>query len=245
MEAQTKQSSDITRWVLNRIQTERALNSRSGKSVITYRYGNKKNEPMASEQYDELEKLKDCGVIRIIKESFENLISLKTGKRIKVIEDAPIVMASRKTIFPCLAIMEIKEKKFFELLVKHNVIADKDKIKYTFTPDNLEGVFIVGEKPIKFSGRVSVIIQYFYENRNKLNIDSDFKTFKEYLLKQTDGKIHNLKAPDSKIFRDEIKTINKRVKKEFGNILTIISKINKGEEAGRNKYKWEIEFESI
>ncbi|MDD2681094.1 MAG: hypothetical protein PHE20_03275 [Patescibacteria group bacterium] len=245
MEAQTKKSSDITRWVLNRIQTERALDSRSGKNVITFSYGNKKNEPTASEQYHELEKLSDCGAIRVIKEAFENIISLKTGKRIKVVEDAPIVMLSKKTIFPSQAIIEIKEKKFFELLVKHNIIADKEKIKYTFNPDIPEGSFTVGEKTIQFRGRVSAIIQYFYENKSKLSINSDFEDFIKYLSSHDNIVIQNLKSPDNKIFRDGIKEINERIKKEFININTIIGKTNKEKTTGRNTYQWRIEFDSI
>jgi hypothetical protein len=245
MEAQTKQSSEKTRWVLNRIQTERALDSRSGKNVITFRYGNKRSDPTASEQYHELTKLRDCGAISIIKVAYENLISLKTGKKIKVVEDAPVVMASDKTIFPSLAIIEIKEQSFFKLLVEHNIIADKSKIKYYFNPDTIEGAFTVVEKTIKFNGRVGAIVQYFYENKNKININSSFENFIEYLSRDNSEKMRGLKSPDNKTFRREVKAINERIEKEFGSIKAIIKKTNKKNNSEVNKYKWEVEFKSV
>jgi hypothetical protein len=245
MKSKTKQSTKELRWVLNKIQTSRALDSRSGGGVVTFIYGNQKEDPSALAQYDIIQSFVDIGAIEILKSFFEHLVSTKSGKKVKFIDDIPITEMSGKTIFPSSIIIKIIEKKFFTLLSKYDIIADEDLIKYDFNPTKEQGIFTVGKKYITFNGGVSIMLQYFYENRDKVNNRSDFKTYEKYLLSSSHDNIKRSKTPNNKEFRDAIKAINKRLEKEFKNIEEVITKTNKEREGERNEYKWKIKFEDI
>lgn len=54
--------------------------------------------------------------------------------------------------------------------------------------------------------------------------------------------VKKLKNFSSKGLKDEIVAINKRIKKETGEIDEIIIKTDSSVSGGRNKYKWKIKF---
>ena len=241
MELQTKQSNNETRWVINKIQTSRALNTRGGRLGVIYYYEHRDGEPSIRNQGLIIQRLCDCGAIEILKKSYDHLQSLKTGKKVELPESFDIQTHTNNEILPSSIVIKIIEDKFEELLLSYEIDTDEDSITYYFNKDKAEGRFKVGEKFITFRKGTGYLIQYFYENRNKKNIGLDFETYREYLGKYN----YNIKIPDNKEFRVSINGINSRIKKEFENLNSIITITNPDKGKGRNRYKWKIEFEEI
>lgn len=245
MASHTKQSLEYFKWVLNRIQTSRALDSVAGIDYVTYVYGSEKNDPPVPEQHQILKELENQGVIAVLTNSYKNLISLKTGKKVPVIEDNAADLSSGD-IFPYSRRLRMVREKFDAIAVKYEILANQDYINYEFDSNKMEGILRLGKKePIFFTGLRSLVIQFFYEHRNDLKQEYDFEIFQKYTVNNIDEKIRHSKVLNNKAFRESISEINERVESETKSIGGIILKLEIDKKTRRNNYKWEIIFKTI
>jgi hypothetical protein len=245
MASHTKQSLEYFKWVLNRIQTSRALDSVAGIDHVTYVYGSENNDPPEPEQHQILKELEDRGVITVLKTAYKNIISTKDGREIPYIKDNAADLSSHN-IFPYSRELRIKRNKFDAIVLKYEILANRDYIKYEFDSNRMEGILRLGKKePIFFTGSRSLVIQFFYEHRNDLKQEYDFEIFQKYTVNNIDEKIKHSKVLNNKEFRERISEINERVENETKSISGIILKLEVGKMTRRNNYKWEILFKTI
>lgn len=244
MALHTKQSIEYFKWVLNRIQTNRALDSVHGIDYVTYVYGSEKNDPPEPEQHQILKELEDQGVITVLTNSYKNLITTD-GKKIPYIENNAADL-SNYNIFPYSRNLRISREKFDAIVIRYEILANQDYIEYEFNSDKMDGALKIGKmEPIYFDGVRSLIVQFFYEHRNELNQKYDFETYERYLKKNLDDNIRKAKVPDNKLFRESIEGINKRMKRETKSINAIIENLKPDKKTRRNNYKWKILFKTI
>lgn len=244
MALHTKQSIEYFKWVLNRMQTSRALDSVAGIDYITYVYGGEKNDPPEPEQHQILKELEDQGVITILTNAYKHLIT-KNGKEIPYIENNAADL-SNYNIFPYSRELRITRDKFDAVVLKYEILANQDYINYEFDSNKMEGVLKIGKmEPIYFDGSRSLIIQFFYEHRNELNQKYDFEIYERYLKKNLDDNIRKAKVLDNKSFREAIEGINERMKRETKSVDAIIENLKPDKKTRRNNYKWGILFKTI
>jgi len=244
MEAQTRKSKDAIKWVLNQIQSNRAVNSRSGKHTTIFQYKKEGNFPELLHQKDIIRALSDEGAIQVITKDWGGIRTEKHGI-VSTPNDASWDVALNGNITPDKLYLKIIEEKLFPFLCKYNIIEDEDKIKYDFDHDKKCGVLTIGQQTLPFKKDRAILLDYFYKNRNKLRHEADFETYKDYLIKEGYWINKETSEPFNKTFRDEIKRINKRIEKKFNNIESVITEPEEKAYIKRNKYKWEIKFKNI
>jgi hypothetical protein len=244
MASHTKQSLEYFKWVLNRIQTSRALDSVAGIDYVTYVYGSEKNDPPEPEQHQILKELEDQGVVTILTNAYKHLIS-KNGKEIPYIENNAADLSDHN-IFPYSRNLRIAREKFDAIALKYEILANQDYINYEFDSNRMEGILRLGKKePIVFTGSRSLVIQFFYEHRDDLKQEYDFEIFQKYTVNNVDEKIRHSKVLNNKAFRESISEINERVESETKSIGGIILKLEMDKKTRRNNYKWDILFKTI
>lgn len=243
MVKETGQSINYFLWVLERIQTSRKMDTVSGESVVVYVYGSEPSDPPEKEQDNALKTLVHSGCIKILKTDYGKQISLKSGRTVKFVDDAPVDVASSGANFPYSKTIKIIKEKFNLMVSEYKILAEDDYIFYKFNPDELEGLlFFKKEIVADFSGARSVIVNYFYKNRDVDDCGFCFKQLNKYIDDHQKEKVNKLKGFSSKGLRDYIFAINKRVKKKTGEIDEIITKTDSSVSGGRNRYKWKIKF---
>lgn len=243
MVKETKQSINYFLWVLDRIQTYRKMDTVSGENIVVYIYGSEPNDPPEKEQDNALKTLVHSGCIEILKTDYGKQISLKSGKTVRFIDDAPVDVASNGANFAYSKTIKIIKEKFNLMISEYKILAEDDYVFYKFNPDTLEGIlFFKKETTVDFSGSRSVIINYFYKNRDVDDYGFCFKQLNDYIDAHPKEKVNRLKGFSSKGLRDDIVAINRRIKKETGEIDEIITKTKGSVSGGRNRYKWKIKF---
>ena len=116
-------------------------------------------------------------------------------------------------------------------------------IQYIFEKEGRFGKLILGQYKIKFSGRIAVIVYFFYEKQKVINQYSSYDQYNNFLLDKYFSKDDQASSTD---FRLTIDDINKRVKAESdGFVERIIVKKNKKTPKEKNMYKWLIKSGAI
>ncbi|MCF7820636.1 MAG: hypothetical protein K9M44_04175 [Candidatus Pacebacteria bacterium] len=182
MVKETKQSISYFLWVLERIQTYRKMDTLSGESVVVYIYGSEPDDPPEKEQNNALKTLVHSGCIEVLKTDYGKQISLKSGKTVRFIDDAPVDVASNGANFAYSKTIKIIKEKFNLLISEYRILAEDNYMFYKLNPDKLEGLlFFKTEKTIDFHGARSIIVNYFYKNRNKDDYGYCFKQLNDYI----------------------------------------------------------------
>lgn len=129
--------------------------------------------------------------------------------------------------------MEHSESQIKEMDNKKDTNTD---LKITYNSQNKMTIIEYKKEKIIFETRRASIIKFFYDNKDKNNI-----TYKDYQKWLKDNKIKDYKINSVK-FRQDIKEINKRIKKEKINITGIIKITNKNKHKKTeiNLYKFEV-----
>jgi hypothetical protein len=184
---------------------------------------------------DFVDYLKLKGAVQILDEYFGAAI-LKSGERANFAVGAPLRLFGYKPIEMTIKInreffnKEFKEQK--ELIETK----EKDLIKCSYN-SNKGALLNINNKRIYFTGRNGLIVYYMYQSKQAENNQS-YKTYNNFV---TENNYPDKYCADSINFRQSIKDINKRVKKETNNYVSkIIDVINNGNKS--NEYKWNPEI---
>lgn len=183
---------------------------------------------------DYMDYLQRIGAVVIVDEYFGAGIT-KSGDKVNIVGGAPLRIFGYKPIKMTVKINKDTFNKEFE---KHKELveaAEDDQIKCSY--NNFEECLLVIDNiSIKFTGTNGLILYYLYTTK-KLNNLQDFKTYNKFI---EDKKYSDKYYVDSIKFRQSVKDINDRIKKETENhIVSLIKKINNDNK--RNEYKWGLE----